>query len=165
MYALETFDVPRDHEDILFVESSRLGLLANRERLRMIRAVLVVCLVAIPGGAHAQLHVRDADPIVVNGTPVRLEGIDAPELNTRSGQNAKRWMVNFLQSKEIRCELTGARTHDRHVGVCFADGQDIGAAVIAAGHALDCRRFSGGRYAHLETAAAKSRIKRAGYCR
>lgn len=50
------------------------------------------------------------------------------------------------------------------IGVCYADGEDIGAAVIAAGHALDCRRYSGGRYRHLETPAAKSRIRRAGYC-
>lgn len=116
--------------------------------------------------AHADsLHVRDADTIVVDGTPVRLNGVDAPELGTRSGQNAKRWMVNYLRGKSISCQLNGERTHDRWVGVCHADGQDIGAAVIAAGHALDCRRYSGGRYRHLETSAAKSRLKRAGYCR
>ncbi len=111
------------------------------------------------------LHVRDADTIVVDGTPVRLNGVDAPELDTRSGQDAKRWMVNFLRGKSIECKLNGERTYDRWVGVCYADGQDIGAAVIAAGHALDCARYSGGRYRSLETPAAKSRLRRAGYCR
>ncbi|WP_271950418.1 thermonuclease family protein [Ruegeria faecimaris] len=111
------------------------------------------------------LQVRDADTIVVDGTPVRLNGVDAPELGTRSGQDAKRWMVNFLRGKNIECSLNGERTYDRWVGVCYADGQDIGAAVIAAGHALDCARYSGGRYRHLETPAAKSRLRRAGYCR
>ncbi|NOE33485.1 MULTISPECIES: thermonuclease family protein [unclassified Ruegeria] len=119
---------------------------------------------AVPAFADS-LHVRDADTIVVDGTPVRLNGVDAPELGTRSGQNAKRWMINYLRGKSISCQLNGERTHDRWVGVCYADGQDIGAAVIAAGHALDCRRYSGGRYRHLETSAAKSRLKRAGYCR
>ncbi|WP_254055678.1 thermonuclease family protein [Ruegeria sp. EL01] len=115
--------------------------------------------------AHAgTLHVRDADTIVVDGTPVRLNGVDAPELDTRSGQDAKRWMVNFLRGKSVSCDLNGERTHDRWVGVCYADGEDVGAAVIAAGHALDCRRYSGGRYRHLETPAAKSRLKRAKYC-
>ena len=56
------------------------------------------------------------------------------------------------------------RSYDRWIGVCYAGGVDIGAAVISAGHALDCRRYSGGRYRHLETPAAKSRIKRARYC-
>ena len=73
-------------------------------------------------------------------------------------------MVGFLTGKSVECDLTGARTYDRYVGVCYADGQDIGAAVIAAGHALDCRRYSGGRYRHLETPAARSRLRRAGYC-
>ncbi|GAA6159709.1 MULTISPECIES: thermonuclease family protein [unclassified Ruegeria] len=115
--------------------------------------------------AAGGLQVRDADTIVVDGTPVRLNGVDAPELGTRSGQDAKRWMVNYLRGKNIECSLNGERTHDRWVGVCYADGQDIGAAVIAAGHALDCARYSGGRYRHLETSAAKSRLRRAGYCR
>ncbi|MFD0911060.1 thermonuclease family protein [Ruegeria arenilitoris] len=96
---------------------------------------------------------------------MRLNGVDAPELGTRSGQDAKRWMVNFLRGKDVECKLNGERTHDRWVGVCFADGEDIGAAVIAAGHALDCARYSNGRYRQLETSAARSRLKRAGYCR
>ncbi|WP_170481314.1 thermonuclease family protein [Ruegeria arenilitoris] len=124
-------------------------------------AVALFATTAAAGG----LQVRDADTIVVDGTPVRLNGVDAPELGTRSGQDAKRWMVNFLRGKNIECKLNGERTYDRWVGVCYADGQDIGAAVIAAGHALDCARFSGGRYRQLETPAAKSRLRRAGYCR
>ncbi len=124
--------------------------------------LVLLCLAsAVQAGS---LHVRDADTIVVDGTPVRLNGVDAPELGTRSGQDAKRWMVNFLRGKAIECKLNGERTYDRYVGVCYADGQDIGAAVIAAGHALDCARYSGGRYRHLETPAAKSRLRRANYC-
>ncbi|MEQ5872598.1 thermonuclease family protein [Sagittula sp. NFXS13] len=124
-----------------------------------------LALIAFATSATAQsLHVRDADTIVVDGTPVRLNGVDAPELKTRAGQNAKRWLVGYLRGRTITCDLNGDRSYDRWVGVCYADGQDIGAAVIAAGHALDCQRYSGGRYSHLETPAAKSRIRRAGYC-
>lgn len=130
----------------------------------MIRLLCVLLFISSPAFADS-LHVRDADTIVVDGTPVRLNGVDAPELNTRSGQDAKRWMVNYLRGKSISCDLNGERTHDRWVGVCYANGQDIGAAVIAAGHALDCARYSGGKYKRLETPAAKSRLKRAGYCR
>ncbi|MEN9059982.1 thermonuclease family protein [Ponticoccus litoralis] len=129
------------------------------------RALITIICLALPVQAIAQsLHVRDADTIVVDGTPVRLNGVDAPELKTRAGRDAKRWMVNYLRGRSITCDLNGDRTYDRWVGVCYADGQDIGAAVIAAGHALDCRRHSGGRYRHLETPAAKSRIRRARYC-
>jgi micrococcal nuclease len=127
------------------------------------RHIFVLLMAATP--VTAQVHVRDADTIVVQGTPVRLNGVDAPELKTRSGKDAKRWMVNYLRGKEISCDLSGERTYDRWVGVCYANGEDIGAAVIAAGHALDCRRYSGGRYRKFETSAAKSRIRRAKYCK
>ncbi|GAB5432156.1 MAG: hypothetical protein EpisKO_15260 [Epibacterium sp.] len=129
------------------------------------RAIIALAaLLSATSAQSASLHVRDADTIVVDGTPVRLNGVDAPELKSSAGKDAKRWVVNYLRGKSITCELNGERTYDRWVGVCFADGEDIGAAVIAAGHALDCRRYSGGRYRKLETPAARSRIKRARYC-
>ena len=131
---------------------------------RGLRYSIVIALALMTSPAMAQVKVRDADTIVVSGTPVRLNGVDAPELGTRAGRDARRWMVNYLSSRSLERELNGERTHDRWVGVCYADGEDIGAALIAAGHALDCRRYSGGRYAHLETPAAQSRLSRARYC-
>ncbi len=131
----------------------------------MLKKLSIILALAATAATAEGLHVRDADTIVVDGTPVRLNGVDAPELGTRSGQDAKRWMVNYLRGKSISCDLNGERTHDRWVGVCFADGEDVAAAVIAAGLALDCARYSGGRYRHLETPAAKSRLRRASYCR
>ena len=125
---------------------------------------LVLILLAGSPAEALSLQVRDADTIVVDGTPVRLQGVDAPELTTRAGKDARRWMVNFLSGKSVDCDLNGERTYDGWVGICYVDGRDFGAGVIAAGHALDCRRYSGGRYRHLETPAAKSRIRRARYC-
>ena len=116
-------------------------------------------------------QIRDVDTIVVSGVPIRLNGVDGPELGTAAGRDARRWMVNHLLDRTVACFLTGAKTYDRHVGTCYIrEGAtehwiDIGASAISSGHALDCRRYSGGRYADLETPAAKSRIKRAGYCR
>ena len=127
-------------------------------------AILAAIFLAAPPAMAGTLTIRGADTIVVDGTPVRLNGVDAPELTTSAGKSAKRWMANSLAGKAIECQLNGERTYDRWVGVCYADGGDIGAAVIAAGHALDCRRYSGGRYSHLETPEAKARIRRAGYC-
>lgn len=108
--------------------------------------------------------VRDADTIAVEGVPIRFNGVDAPELNTRAGQDGRRWMVNTVRGQSVRCQLTGEKTYDRWVGTCFIGDMNLSAAVIAAGHALDCARYSGGRYRQFETPAAKSRIKRAGYC-
>lgn len=82
--------------------------------------------------------VRDVDTIVVAGIPVRLNALDGPET--------------------VTCLLNGDRTHDHWIGVCFLDGQDIGAIAVANGHALDCARYSGCRYRGLETPEARSRI-------
>jgi endonuclease YncB( thermonuclease family) len=132
-----------------------------------------VCLIALLTGCasdgivSSDIYVRDADTIVLfgkNGTPVRFEGVDAPELETQAGRVSKAWMIDYLQGKTVRCDLTGEMNGDRYIGTCYADGENLSAAVIKAGHALDCSRYSGGRYKHLETLAAKSRIKRAKYC-
>lgn len=138
---------------------------SQRLRLRP-NLVLAVGLAMAPMTAAAgDYSVRDVDTVVVDGVPVRLQGVDGPELGTSSGRDAKRWMVNYLRTgTNLRCDLTGERTYDRYVGVCYLDGKDIGAAAIAAGQALDCARYSDGRYRHLETPAAKSRLKRARYC-
>ncbi|MEP2029390.1 MAG: thermonuclease family protein [Paracoccaceae bacterium] len=110
-------------------------------------------------------EVRDADTIVVNGVPIRLNGVDAPENGTQAGNQANAAMKHYVRGKTLTCELNGERTHDRWVGVCFTeDGNDIGAVMIADGYALDCRRYSGGRYRKLEPAGARSRLRQAGYC-
>ncbi|MEP3848021.1 MAG: thermonuclease family protein [Paracoccaceae bacterium] len=109
--------------------------------------------------------VRDADTVVVAGVPIRLNGVDAPENGTRAGNEATTAMKRFLRGKTLRCELNGDRTYDRWVGVCFTDaGYDVGAVMIANGYALDCRRFSGGRYRSLEPGGARSRLPQSEYC-
>ncbi len=115
----------------------------------------------------SDIYVRDADTIVLfgkKGTPVRFEGVDAPELETQAGQVSKQWMIDYLQGKTVRCDLTGEMNGDRHIGTCYVEGENLSATVIAAGYALDCASYSGGRYRHLETQAARSRLKRASYC-
>ena len=87
-----------------------------------------------------------------------------PETSTRIGREARAFMNRLVRGETVICQLNGERTHDRWVGVCFLNGQDIGAIAVANGHALDCRRYSGGRYRDLETPAARDRIRRAGYC-
>lgn len=40
--------------------------------------------------SFAGVHVRDADTLVLDGTPVRLQGVDAPALKHRGGQGTGR---------------------------------------------------------------------------
>lgn len=80
-------------------------------------------------------------------------------------------MREMVQGRELRCELDGERTHDRCVGICYLEGQDIGEVMVRRGLPRDCPRFSGGRYTQVERQAAAdgATIRRTyslpGYCK
>lgn len=97
---------------------------------------------------------------------VRLWGVDAPELDEYGGQAARDEMKRIVGNDVVRCVDTGARSHDRIVGVCGTDTfPDIGLEIISRGKALDCPRYSHGRYHDAETAAARLTLPAKPYCR
>jgi micrococcal nuclease len=55
--------------------------------------------------------------------------------------------------------------YERWVAVCYLpDGTDIGAEIIRRGLALDCRRWSSGRYRTLEPAGIRDVLRQEPYC-
>lgn len=122
-------------------------------------------VLADPTSLEGQVtKVRDGDTIEVGRVPIRLNGVSAPEMNEPLGPQSKAFMTDLVMGKRVRCELNGEKTHDRFVGVCYLDGKDIGATVIANGLALDCPRFSGRRYAEYKVEGAAAKMKLPGYC-
>ena len=130
---------------------------------RMIRIFLVIALASLtlPIALDAQAenltlegtvsHVRDGDTIELGPIAVRLQGIAAPERDEPGGSIAADAMRDLVLGKDVRCDLTGDRSHDRVIGVCFLDdGRDVGEVMVFQGNARDCRRFSRGRYADAE---------------
>ncbi len=135
--------------------------------------LLSAALFPVPAAAQTLdgklVHVRDADTIELATSrgriAIRLNGVDAHELDERGGRAGKQWMARSYGGQPLRCVLNGDKTYDRWVGVCYdRNGTDIGAAVIAAGHARDCPRFSSGRYRKFETKASRA-IPSKPYCR
>ena len=109
-------------------------------------------------------HIRDGDTIEVSEIPIRLNGVSALELNEPLGERSKIFMRDLVFGQQVRCELNGEKTYDRFVGTCYLGGKDIGILVIEVGLALDCPRYSGGRYAVSEIATAREQIKLPSYC-
>jgi endonuclease YncB( thermonuclease family) len=108
-------------------------------------------------------RVVDGDTVVVAGTRVRLKGVDAAELGTARGENARRVMA-MLVTGSLTCRLTGEKTYNREVGYCTtANGTDINRAIIAQGAALACPRYDD-RYVQFEQASALAAQPRASYC-
>ena len=116
-------------------------------------------------------QVRDGDTIEVEGQPIRLQGLAAPELRQPLGREAGRYLRGLILGRQVRCEPDGTRTFDRVVALCRLDGRDLGAIMVSQGLARDCERYSRGRYSAAEDAARRAgaaigRLYRLpGYCR
>ena len=80
------------------------------------------------------------------------------------GEAAKAYMVELIEGETVVCDLTQERTHGRRVGWYYRGGDDIAEALVSAGLARDCPRFSGGRYAAAEVPASLD-LPFPGYCR
>jgi endonuclease YncB( thermonuclease family) len=110
-------------------------------------------------------QVRDGDTIVVSGVAIRLHGLAAPELGEEWGRASRDAMQRIVAGKRLHCELTGERSYDRDIGLCrLDDGRDIAAILVGQGLGRDCRRYSGGRYADVETKRSR-RLPLPDYCR
>lgn len=133
---------------------------------------LLFLLASLPAFAQSVVTgtclVIDGDTInVINQsgtTKVRLHGIAAPELNQHGGKEAKEFLERYAEGKPIRCVLNKGNTPKFEIGTCYVGGQDIAAAVVNAGFARDCPRFSGGKYRAMETPKAQ-KLFFPDYCR
>ncbi len=138
-------------------------------RPKALAVALAIAAAYAPAAAASELtdvvtHVRDGDTIEVGSVPIRLNGLHAAELGSPAGERAKEFMQDLVLHKSVTCRLNGEKTYDRFVAVCMLGDQDIAAMLVQAGLGRDCPRYSGGRYASLETEAAKA-MYLPGYCK
>ncbi len=126
-----------------------------------------MCLAAIPANAQevrGRAKVIDGDTLWLGGVKIRLNGIDAPERGQARYRAATKTLQRLVAGRTVVCKLNGDTSYDRYIGTCFVEETDLAAAVIASGNALDCARYSGGRYRKFETKDARRYIRQAGYC-
>lgn len=115
--------------------------------------------------------ITDGDTLRIGNTRVRFNGIAAPERNDRGGQASTANLRRLINGAKVECQLTGAKSYKRFIGTCYVNNRDLSKQQVASGHALDCARYSGGRYAAAENSAiGKGRnlgniYKRPSYCR
>jgi micrococcal nuclease len=105
--------------------------------------------------------VIDGDTLDINGTRIRLAGIDAPEMDHPYGKTAKWALVNLCKGSEVRAVFDGDLSHDRTVATCYLpDGRDLSAEMVKAGMAVDWPKFSRGKYAGLEQPGIRKKLWR-----
>jgi len=116
----------------------------------------LLSLAATPARAETvsgEARVIDGDSIIVGATRVRIWGIDAPEMGTREGDAAKKYLKMLVEDATVRCEDDGVRIQGRLMAKCFIGTIDIGGVMVMSGNARDWRRYSGGVYTEMLKAA------------
>jgi endonuclease YncB( thermonuclease family) len=114
---------------------------------------------AVAGAATAV----DGDSLRVAGVSIRLEGVDAPELQQLCeaaggqsypcGDGARRELARVVNGTTVVCRIVGEDKYRRSLARCEADGEDIGASLVRKGYAV----AYGKTYAREEMQAKRER--------
>jgi len=114
---------------------------------------------ALPQTRHLQdsqlngvATVIDGDTIEIAGERVRLEGIDAPEIDQTCKNNSKvpwpagkvaaKYLQRLLRSGIVSCRASGRDSYGRMLGRCSVNGRDVNAEMIREGMAWAFRKYS-----------------------
>lgn len=141
-----------------------------RALLALAAAVLLLAAPAVPAAQErvaGPARVIDGDTLEVAGRHVRLEGVDAPEIDQRCrdaagrayacGRRAAQALAGMIDGRRVACAGPGTDPWGRLVGRCEAGGRDLGAALTEAGWALAFRKFSGRLVPQEEAARSAGR--------
>src|ERR1700756_3477167 len=103
------------------------------------RRLFAALAFAVVSPAVAQTVV-DGDTITLDGTTWHLWGIDAPESKQwcgryPAGARAAQMLEQLMRGKSITCEERGTDQYGRTMGLCRANGDDLGATMVRLGMA------------------------------
>ena len=120
---------------------------------------------AVPVDVSGRARVIDGDSIVVDGTEVRLHGIDAPESRQTCLSDGKRWpcgkratqaLASLLAGHPVDCSERDIDRYGRVVATCRRGNVQVNDWLVANGWALAYRRHSQA-YVAAESAAKTAR--------
>jgi endonuclease YncB( thermonuclease family) len=103
-----------------------------------------------------RVRVVDGDTVVIRGHRVRLHGIDAPEMDQRGGEAARRYLGALVAGRPVTAIPIDVDIHGRTVARLEVEGTDLCRAMVADGFAIAYRKFSTA-YAADERAARAAR--------
>jgi len=131
---------------------------ARQDNIRLlVGIILLACLIGFsvykywttppPAAIVGKAWVIDGDTISISETHIRLEGIDAPELEqTCADANAKPWpcgrasaneLKAHIRGQELTCQSRALDKYKRVLAVCtLPDGSDINAWMVQQGWAV-----------------------------
>jgi len=107
---------------------------------------------AITGNISGNAYVIDGDTIKINGTRIRLHGIDAPELRQNCwkesdsyscGLDAKAYLQNLINHNSVICQTIDRDRYGRDVAKCYNyENIEINAEMVLSGNAVAYLKYS-----------------------
>ena len=97
---------------------------------------------------HAR--VIDGDTLVIGGTKVRLDGIDAPESQQTCTRGKQPWpcgvaatsrLVELIGGQQVVCEGVGQDRYHRRLAFCSAGTRELNREMVRSGLAVASGRF------------------------
>lgn len=130
----------------------------------------VLAAVALPAWGESYQgivnHVSDGDTVWIRPSgggrprPLRIEGIDAPEICQAWGRQARDALAARVLHRRVTVNTTAVDDYRRPLGRLALEGQDVGQWLVQRGHAWSYRfRRDAGPYAAQER---RARSRRAG---
>lgn len=172
LFGIEPVPDARDHETPRSLDhdmrdqADRRGVVWRPDPPRPVAVPTPTPTIASPAFRPGQIlrgrcFVIDGDTIIIDGTHIRLAGIDAPELDDPYGKSAKFAMARLCKGQTVTAEVCEGVTYDRIVAKCLlSDGTDLSAELVKQGLALDWAKFSEGAYRHLEPDGVRKKLWR-----
>jgi endonuclease YncB( thermonuclease family) len=141
----------------------------RRDRLIRIAIVAALILAQIPGAfadrLARQVVVIDGKTLAIDGRPVRLWGIDAPEPDQlcrngasqryRCGRKAAAELDAFIAHRAIDCVAVDRDRYKRRVAVCHVAATDIAEWLVTNGLAFEGSDDGKGAYAAAQSDARR----------
>ncbi len=105
-------------------------------------ALLALCPAQVWAFSGRVDAVHDGDTITVDGTRVRLQGIDAPELKQRHGPESRDFLAGMVLDREVHVDVEETDKYGRKVAwVSLPDGTRVNAEMVKAGQAWVYRKY------------------------
>lgn len=127
--------------------------------------LLALVVAPINAARAADPTVIDGDTLDIGDTRYRIHGIDAPERGQSCSALGETWscgasaterLIALTEGRKVRCDGIEDDGRGRIVAKCYADGEDIGAAMVESGFAWAFLKYSDD-YRDAETRARAAR--------
>lgn len=98
------------------------------------------------------VRVVDGDTVVIDNIKIRLQGIDAPELNQKCkfyqtnelyacGEEAKDFLITLIDNHTVKCLRKGIDRYGRVLAYCFVGDSNLNKEMIRSGNAVAYRKY------------------------